>query len=334
MKKEVITHRLPKSPISEIFRTLRTNIQFMNTKRGLKTIMVTSTTPADGKSWVTANLAVTFAQAGKKVILVDCDLRKGRQFSIFGISPTPGLSNFLSGIDSNGNDANENILTYIKPTEVDNLYVIPAGNIPPNPSELLVSDQMMECIEKLKSVCDLVIFDSTPSCLVTDAVIMSRYVDSTIIVSSYKSTKIEDLERIKKEIHNVGGKIAGVVLNKVPVTQKKYESAYYYGVQNGTRTKMPASTKKADEELKAEFDRKNIKEKTKQIINQNRNPHNNHHNSYNHNSNHNYQSKTYTKPNQTNNVNNNTDFNSEDLLKQLNDYINEEKAKLKGENND
>lgn len=315
MKKEVITHRLPKSPISEIFRTLRTNIQFMNTKRGLKTIMVTSTTPADGKSWVTANLAVTFAQAGKKVILVDCDLRKGRQFSIFGISPTPGLSNFLSGIDSNGNDANENILTYIKPTEVDNLYVIPAGNIPPNPSELLVSEQMMECIEKLKSVCDLVIFDSTPSCLVTDAVIMSRYVDSTIIVASHKSTKIEDLERIKKDIQNVGGKIAGVVLNKMPITQKKYESAYYYGSQNGTRTRMPASTKKAEQELKAEFDRKNMKEKTKQIINQNRNDNNN-------------DEKTmYTMPD-------NNEFNSEDLLKQLNDYINEEKAKIKGENND
>ena len=151
---------------------------------------------------------------------------------------------------------------------------------------------------------------------------MSRYVDSTIIVSSYKSTKIEDLERIKKDIQNVGGKIAGVVLNKVPITQKRYDSTYYYGIQNGTKTKMPNATKKAEEELKAEFDRKNIKEKTKQIINQNKATSNNANN-------HKTQNKTYTKQND-----NQKDFNSEELLKQLNNYINEEKTKLKGENND
>ena len=91
MKKEIIAQRMPKSPISELFRTLRTNIQFMNTKRGLKTIWVTSTSPEEGKTWITAKLAVTFAQANKRVLLVDCDLRKGRQFSIFGVSPVPGM---------------------------------------------------------------------------------------------------------------------------------------------------------------------------------------------------------------------------------------------------
>ena len=98
MKKELIAHQEPKSPISEIFRTLRTNIQFMNTKNKLKTILVTSTLPGEGKSWVTSNLAVTFAQAGKKVVLIDADMRKGRQYTIFGVSPIPGLSNYLSGI--------------------------------------------------------------------------------------------------------------------------------------------------------------------------------------------------------------------------------------------
>lgn len=229
MRKELITYRLPKSPISEIFRSLRTNIQFRNSKRGLKTILVTSTSPSEGKSWVIANLAVTFAQTGKKVILVDCDLRKGRQFSLFGVSPTPGLSNYLSGINSNGEDSDPNILSYIQQTEVENLYVIPAGNVPPNPSELLVSSQMADCVEELKNIGDLVIFDGTPSCLVTDAVIISRYVDTTMIVSAYKQTKVEDLKKIKKEIENVGGKIAGVVINKSPISQKKYENAYYYG---------------------------------------------------------------------------------------------------------
>ena len=98
MKKELIVQRDPKSPISEVFRTLRTNIQFMNAKNNLKTVLITSTMPGEGKSWVSSNLAVTFAQAGKKVILVDADMRKGRQYSIFGETPRPGLSNYLSGV--------------------------------------------------------------------------------------------------------------------------------------------------------------------------------------------------------------------------------------------
>lgn len=254
MRKELITYRLPKSPISEIFRTLRTNIQFRNSKRGLKTILVTSTSPSEGKSWVIANLAVTFAQAGKKVILVDCDLRKGRQFSLFGVSPTPGLSNYLSGINSNGEDSDPNILSYIQQTEVENLYIISAGNVPPNPSELLVSTQMADCVEELKNICDLVIFDGTPSCLVTDAVIISRYVDTTIIVSAYKQTKIEDLKKIKKEIENVGGKIAGVVINKSPISQKRYENAYYYGGST-TQTKKTSNsnTTKSTNNEKSDF---------------------------------------------------------------------------------
>ena len=92
LKKELITLRGPKSPVSEIFRTLRTNIQFMNTKTGLKSLLVTSTSPSEGKSWVSSNLATTFAQAGKRVILVDCDMRKGRLFSVFSVPPAPGLS--------------------------------------------------------------------------------------------------------------------------------------------------------------------------------------------------------------------------------------------------
>ena len=249
MKKEIITYREPKSPISEIFRTLRTNVQFANTKRGLHSLLITSTTPGEGKSWVSANLAVAFAQAGKKVILVDCDMRKGRQFSIFDVSPTPGLSNFLSGINSNGEDSSPNILSYIKETEVDNLYIITAGNIPPNPSELLVSEQMMQAVEELKSVCDLVIFDGTPCSLVTDAVIMSRYVDTTLIVSAYKTTRMDDLEKVKRDIENVGGKIAGVVINKVPTSQKQYYATYYYGASDLKKTST-RKTKPTKEEEK------------------------------------------------------------------------------------
>ncbi len=230
MKKELIAHRDPKSPVSEVFRTLRTNIQFMNTNNKLKTLLITSTLPDEGKSWVTANLAVTFAQAGKKVILVDADMRKGRQYTIFEVSPRPGLSNYLSGFDSNtGEEISDDLADYIQDTQVPNLYIIPAGNIPPNPSELLISPKMVNLLDRLKELCDIVIVDGTPCELVTDAIILSRIVDSTVIVTAHKQTKKDDLQKIVTNIQNVGGKIAGVVLNKIPVSVKKYEQSYYYG---------------------------------------------------------------------------------------------------------
>lgn len=228
MKKEVIVQKDPKSPISEIFKTLRTNIQFMNTNKKLKTLLVTSTTPGEGKSYVAANLSVTFAQAGKKVILIDADMRKGRQYNIFDVSPRPGLSNYLSGVNENGEEEPD-ITRFIQPTEIDNLLIIPAGNIPPNPSELLVSPQMIQLLEELKEVCDIVIIDGTPSELVSDSIILSRIVDSTIIVAASKETKKDSLERVVKNIQNVGGKIAGIVLNKLEVSARKYQETYYYG---------------------------------------------------------------------------------------------------------
>ena len=254
MKKEVIAHKNPKSPISEVFRTLRTNIQFMNTKGNLKTILVTSTLPGEGKSWVSSNLAVTFAQAGKKVVLIDADMRKGRQYSIFEVSPRPGLSNYLSGIDESNDENHEiNLVDYIQETDVENLYLIAAGNIPPNPAELLIAPQMVDLLEQLKEMSDIIIIDGTPSQLVTDALILARLVDSTLIVTASKQTKKEDLKRVIANIEQVGGKIAGVVVNKIPINAKKYEQSYYYGSTTMSRSKgnnrtgqrsMPRTTSK------------------------------------------------------------------------------------------
>lgn len=233
MRKELIVFQDPKSPISEVFKTLRTNIQFMNNKKKLETILITSTLPGEGKSWVSSNLAVTFAQTGKKVILIDADMRKGRQYSIFGLSPRPGLSNYLSGVDDNFNEVeNIDIADYVQETEVNNLYLMSAGNIPPNPSELLISEAMEELLNELKELCDVVIIDGPPSQLVTDSLIISRIVDSTVIVTAHKQTKKDSLQRIIDNIQNIGGKIAGVVLNKIPVSAKKYEETYYYGSTN------------------------------------------------------------------------------------------------------
>ena len=229
MDNSLITHVEPKSPISECFRALRTNLQFKNSNKEVKTILVTSTIQSEGKSTVTANLAITFAQAGKKTIIVDADLRRTRQHKIFGISQIPGLSNYLLGLDGDGNACDEHISAYIKETEVENLDVLPAGTIPPNPSELLATSATVNMIEKLKLVYDIIIFDGTPSALVTDAIILSRIVDTTIILAAHKETKMDDLMKIKKDIENVGGNIAGVILNKYPISKNKYNDTYYYG---------------------------------------------------------------------------------------------------------
>ena len=233
IRKELIVQRDPKSPISEVFRTLRTNIQFMSTNKKLKTLLVTSTFPGEGKSWVSSNLAVTFAQAGNKVILIDADMRKGRQYTIFGASPRPGLSNYLSEVNM-AEDNNVNIINYIQKTSVENLAIITAGNIPPNPSELLVSPQMNKLLEDLKEMCDIIIVDGTPCELVTDSVILSRIVDSTVIVTAHKETKKANLDKVIKNIQNVGGHLAGVVVNKMPVSAKKYNDQYYYASTSGT----------------------------------------------------------------------------------------------------
>lgn len=240
MKKELITFRNPKSPISETFRTLRTNIQFMNVNKRMKTLLITSTLPGEGKSWVASNLAITFAQAGKQVILIDADMRKGRQYSIFGVAPRPGLANYLAENDKNAGLSD--MEKYVQRTEIEGLYVISAGNVPPNPSELLITPQMQSLLEKLSSQCDIVIVDAPPCELVTDAAILSRIVDSTIVVTAHKFTKKANLQKTIKSIKNVGGRIAGVVLNKVPIDAKRYEKAYYYGgSQLATRGKREAS---------------------------------------------------------------------------------------------
>lgn len=226
MKKDLIAYEDPKSPISEIFRTLRTNIQFMNSNKSLKTLLVTSTVPGEGKSWTASNLAIAFAQAGQRVVLIDADMRKCGLHHIFKVAQCPGLSNYLSGVNENNQDYG--ISNYLRETEVENLYLMPAGNVPPNPSELLITPQMANLLEVLKQDCDLIIIDGTPSKLVTDAVILSRIVDSTLIVVGHNYPKKDDLQKIVRDIRNVGGNIAGIVYNKKPTSSKKAQENYYY----------------------------------------------------------------------------------------------------------
>ena len=230
LNKELIIYNEPRSPISEIFRTLRTNIQFMSQSRVSQAILMTSTNASEGKSWITSNLAIAISQTGKRVVIIDGDMRKGRLNKIFGLSQKPGLSNFLSGVYD---DEKGKVLTgledYIQNTSIPNLDIIASGNIPPNPSELLILPQMTELLLDLKDLYDFIIIDGTPCGLVTDSIILSRIVDSVILVASCKETKKKDLQRVSESIKNVGGKLVGIILNKVSMSSRKYERTYYYG---------------------------------------------------------------------------------------------------------
>lgn len=314
LKKELIAQRDPKSPVSEVFRTLRTNIQFMSTNKKLKTLLITSTFPSEGKSWVASNLAVTFAQAGNKVILIDADMRKGRQYTIFGVSPRPGLSNYLSGIDVENPDEID-ISKYIQKTEVENLLIMTAGNIPPNPSELLVAPQMNKLLEDLKEVCDIVIIDGTPCELVTDSIILSRIVDSTVVVTAHKETKKDNLEKIVKNIQNVGGHLAGVVVNKMPISIKKYNENYYYA-----STGSSASTSSARESAYE------IKRKADNIIKQNPDTYR----KKEYKETYNEKSENLARPNflKSNEDSNKTIDRTNDILNQINSYLDKEKKDL------
>lgn len=245
---ELITYNDAKSINSEVFKTLRTNVQFSNiNNKENKVMLVTSCFSSEGKSYISANLATVFAQAGKKVVLIDADMRRGRQSKIFNLPNELGLSNYLSNLDNNGMEINERINKYINETEIKNLNVITSGNIPPNPSELLTSNKLPELIKELSIFYDLIIFDGAPVLPIADSLILARMANSTILVSLYNKTKKDELLKAKKDIQNVGGRIIGTVLNKVPNSNYEYENKYYYyGKEESTEKRKKYENLKND----------------------------------------------------------------------------------------
>lgn len=215
---ELIVKRNPKSSIAEAIRVVRTNIQFsLKLKKG-KTILVTSSVKGEGKSFISSNLAVSFAQKNLKVLLVDCDLRLGRLHKIFKTS-SKGFSNLLVDDDV------ANYESYIKETKIENLSFIPRGTVPPNPSELLDSPVTKEFIEAVEEDFDIIIFDGTPITGLTDSLVFTKFVDKVVVVSSCNYTKMNMLENTIKSLKNLDVDIAGVILNKVP---NAATSTYYY----------------------------------------------------------------------------------------------------------
>ena len=217
---ELITKYDPKSPISEVFRLLRTNIQYINKDEKSTAIMLTSTTPANGKTFVTANLAITLAQANKRVILVDSDIRKPRLHKVFELENTMGLSDYLR----NSSDG-----LYIRKTNIENLSIVTAGTMVNNPSELIGQGKFKKTIEALKEKYDYVIIDSSPILMVTDSILVSRVVDATILIAIYNKTRIDDLKSAVRRINYVGGNVAGVVVNRTKVILSQYNTKYFYG---------------------------------------------------------------------------------------------------------
>lgn len=224
LKEELVVATNPKEIISEQIRTIRTNLQFTSADEKIKTILITSSIPSEGKSFISSNLATAFAQNNKKVLIVDCDMRKGSVNKIFKISNRIGLSNLLAYKE----DDEENLEDYVFKTKIDNLYVIPRGKVPPNPSELLNSQKTAKLISLLSEIFDYIIFDGPPVNGLSDSLIMSDFVDRTIVVTSLNSAPIELLESTKKMLTNVNAKVAGVIVNKVPRRKSSGKSYYYY----------------------------------------------------------------------------------------------------------
>ena len=215
--RHLITNLNPKSPISEQYRTIRTNIQFSSVDEELRSILFTSSGPGEGKSMTTANIAVTYAQQGKKVLLIDADLRKPTVHYTFRLDNLKGLSNVLVG-DVLLEEA-------IHTTSIDHLDVISSGPVPPNPSELLGSRKMRAILERAKQQYDLVIFDTPPVLAVTDAQIMADFVDGAMLVVRSKVTELDAATRAVEALKPAKARLLGTVLND---REKKGSNYYYY----------------------------------------------------------------------------------------------------------
>lgn len=216
----LVTLTRPSSVIAEQFRTIRTNVQFSMVDKNLKTLVITSAGPGAGKSTISANLAVAFAMQGKKILIVDADLRKPTVHKTFHLPNRDGLTTLLTDRDIEIKDIAHRL-------DTEGLYVITSGAIPPNPSELLASNRMNQLMSEFENLFDLIIFDMPPVIAVTDAQVMASKADGTIFVVNKNGAEKDMVAKSKELLEKVKANVIGVVFNRVELKDDSYY--HYYG---------------------------------------------------------------------------------------------------------
>jgi capsular exopolysaccharide synthesis family protein len=226
---ELITYLSPKSDLAESYRTIRTSLLLSSADKKPKAIVVTSALPEEGKSATLSNLAVTLAQAGKNVLILDTDFRKPTQHKIFKYRNSVGLTNYLT--------SEKEIKEFVKGTGIPNLYLINAGPVPPNPAELLGSEKMGELIETMKQWFDYILLDSPPVLTVSDALVLGPKADGMILVVWGGKTAREALKRAKQKLDVMNIRCLGVVINNISVQDSDYYYVhqYYHHYREGER---------------------------------------------------------------------------------------------------
>ena len=226
-ERDIFVHNKPKDPASEAYRAIRTSVLFCSTEEHpLKTVIITSAGPREGKTTTLCNLGIAMAQGQKQVLLVDADMRKPRLHEIFDDKNEIGLSSFLSG--------QTEFKKLVQNTKVPNVFLVSGGPHPPNPSELLDSSKMKEFIEQAYEKFDFILFDTPPVAVVTDAVVLSQITDGTIMVVESAATNKRTLPRINRILKDVRARVLGVIINKVSISHSPYSYSYYYGKQKHT----------------------------------------------------------------------------------------------------
>lgn len=232
-KMPLLTHSPHQSPRAESFRQLRTNLQFANVSGRAKSVLVTSSLPGEGKSTTATNLAIALSQAGQSVCLIDADLRRPMIGEYLGLERGAGLTTALVGSIDVGE--------LLQPWGDDSLYVLTSGQIPPNPSELLGSEEMRIIIDRLESSFDAVVIDAPPLLPVTDAAVLSQHVGGVVVVVGVQKIRHQDLEKSLNALSMVGSTVLGVILNRLPT---KGPDSYYYSYHNGDQPQGPKKSKR------------------------------------------------------------------------------------------